>query len=166
MQARQIDKRHRVSGESGFSMSRHHILLLCGCLLVSSNTLGQQPTLSQQLLDAYFRTAGVCTTSQVQTIRDTGDLVTIDISIEAPTRHSLLAMTEADRDNWFSLHCPPEIHGVWRQDNPPDDILVSGQIAPDQTYTLSCTGFQQNQWGQRESTLKDKILQWLEKRLE
>lgn len=147
-------------------MSRHRILLLTGCFLVSGSTLGQEPTLSKQLLDSYFKTAGVCTTSQVQTIRDTGKLVTIEISIEAQTRQSLLAMTGQDRANWFSLHCPPEIHGVWRQQNPPDDIQVSGQIAPEQTYTLSCREFQQNQWGQQESTLKDRILKWLSKNKE
>lgn len=154
----------RVTGESASSMSRHRFLLLSGCLLASGNTLSQQPTLSQQLLDSYFQTAGVCTTSQVQTIRDTGKLVTIEISIEEQTRQSLLSMTDQDRANWFSLHCPPEIHGVWRQQNPPDDIRVSGQVAPDQTYTLSCLDFQQNLWNQRESTLKDRILEWLDKR--
>ncbi len=128
--------------------------------------MGEQPTLSQQLLDSYFKTAGVCTTSQVQNIRDTGELVTIEISIEAQTRQGLLSMTDQDRDNWFSLHCPPEIHGVWHQENPPDDIQVSGQIAAGQNYTLSCVEFQQNQWIKRESTLKDRILKWLEKRRE
>ena len=144
-------------------MSGPRILLLAGSLLGSGITTGEQPTLSQQLLDSYFKTAGVCTTSQVQTIRDTGKLVTIEISIEAQTRQSLLAMTGQDRANWFSLHCPPEIHGVWHQENPPDDIQVSGQIAPDQTYTLGCKEFQQSQWSQQESTLKDRILKWLKK---
>ncbi len=149
-------------------MSKHRILLLSSCLLVGGNTLGEQPTLSQQLLDSYFKTAGVCTSSQVQNIRDTSELVTIDISIEAQTRKSLLTMTSQDRDNWFSLHCPPEIHGVWHQKNPPNDIQVTGQIAPDQTYTLSCVDFQQKQWNQRESTMRGKILDWLglNKRLE
>ena len=147
------------------SVKIHRVLLLSGLLLASANTLGEQSTLSQQLLDSYFKTAGVCTTSQVQNIRDTGELVTIEISIEAQTRKGLLAMTSQDRDNWFSLHCPPEIHGVWHQENPPTDIQVSGQIAPDQNYTLSCVEFQQNQWNQREPTMKEKILDWLDKRL-
>ena len=142
------------------------MLLLSGWLLASGNTLTASPTLSQQLLDSYFKTAGVCTTSQVQNIRDSGELVTIEISIQAQTRKGLQGMTTQDRDNWFSLHCPPEIHGVWHQENPPTDIQVTGQIAPEQNYTLSCVEFQQNQWGQRDATMKEKILDWLDKRLE
>lgn len=147
-------------------MNEHRFLLLFGLLLASGNSPGKQPSLSQQLLDSYFKTAGVCTSSQVQNIRDTGELVTIEISIEAQTRKSLLAMTRQDRDNWFSLHCPPEIHGVWHQENPPADIQVTGQIAADDNYTLSCVDYQKNQWNQRESTMKDKILHWLDKRLQ
>ena len=151
-----------------FTVKIHRILLPCVSFLVSATTIAEQPTLSQQLLNSYFKTAGVCTTSQVQNIRDTGELVTIEIIIEAQTRKRLLAMASQDRDNWFSLHCPPEIHGVWHQKNPPNDIQVTSQIAPDQNYTLSCVDFQQNQWNQRESTMKVKILDWLglDKRLE
>ncbi|ASJ71039.1 hypothetical protein IMCC3135_04630 [Granulosicoccus antarcticus IMCC3135] len=143
-------------------------MLLVGTYLLSGLTHGAQPTLSQQLLDAYFKTAGVCSTSQVQTIEDAEDVVTITIAIEPQTLDTLLNLAKPDRNNWFSLHCPPEIHGVWHQENPPADIQVQGQIEENQLYSLSCVQYQQDQWNQttrRPSSIKDRITTWLEDRL-
>ncbi len=122
-------------------------------------------TLSEQLLGAYFDIAGVCTTSQVIELRDDGDIVTIEIDIEPNTRKGLSKMHKEDRDDWFSLHCPPEIHGVWRQPEPPRDILVTGLIGDEEYYTLSCVTFQQDQWTMRESSLRDRLQSWLEEKL-
>lgn len=143
-------------------------LLLVGSSLLSGMSHGAQPTLSQQLLDAYFKTAGVCTTSQVENIEDTGQIVTITVSIEPVTRDALPRLSEADRDNWFSLHCPPEIHGVWHQEHPPEDVQVTGTIGEDQSYTLSCVQHQEAYRGQQnrsQASFRSKIEKWLEERL-
>ena len=145
---------------------RRRITTTVALWLLGSAVQAANPTLSQELLRSYFDTAGVCTTSQVSNIRDDGDIVTIEIAIEAGTREGLTKMQNSDRDNWFSLHCPPEIHGVWRQAHPPSDILVTGKLGAEQAYTLSCVEFQRNQWGVRELTIRDKIQRWLEEKLD
>ena len=127
-----------------------------------STATTNKPTLSQQLLQAWFDTAGVCTTSVVEDIRDDGHIVNIDISIETQTRKALEGMSHADRDDWFSLHCPPEIHGVWHQPQPPADILFAGKISVDQSHTLSCVTYQETSWARRENTMRNKLQRWLE----
>lgn len=142
------------------------ILALTALLLQGTALHAGSPTLSQQLLQSYFDTAGVCTTSQVIEIRDTVDIVTIEIDIEPKTRKGLMSMDTASRDDWFSLHCPPEIHGVWRHPEAPNDILVTGTIGEDkEAYTLSCVDYQQAQWGARELTLRNRIQLWLQEKL-
>jgi len=146
---------------------RSGLAILATSWLYATSLQAAPPTLSQQLLRSYFDTAGVCTSSQVTDIRDTGTLVTIEVVIEPATRESLSNMNDQDRDNWFSLHCPPEIHGVWRQANPPDDVVVTGQIeekAP--PYSLSCVAFQSNQRGDRDVTLRGRLQRWLEETLD
>ncbi|MGQ7844478.1 hypothetical protein ACUNV4_08385 [Granulosicoccus sp. 3-233] len=127
----------------------------------------EEASLSQQLLQSYFDTAGVCTTSEIDKLHDNGDVVTVEITIEPDTRSGLAQVLEHERDNWFSLHCPPEIHGVWRQAQPPRDILISGLISDDEPYTLSCVDYQSaNQWGVRRVTIREKIQNWLQDKLQ
>ena len=130
-------------------------------------TLTEDSTLSQQLLQTYFDTAGVCSTSEISQLHDNGDVVTIEIGIEPDTRKGLTQVLDHERDNWFSLHCPPEIHGVWRQAHPPRDILVTGMLGEDAPFTLSCVDYQQtNQWGIRRVTIREKIKNWLQEKLQ
>ena len=139
------------------------VLSLCAAPLQAAS-----PTLSQQLLRAYFDTAGVCTTSRVSNILDRGDTITIEIDIEPATRASLAGKSVQDRDDWFSLHCPPEFHGVWRQPDPPEDVLVTGLIGENanEPYTLSCIEYQQQGWDKRELTLRGRLQRWLEEKLD
>lgn len=124
-------------------------------------------TPSQQLLQTYFDTAGVCTTSEISKLQDNGDVVTIEINIEPDTRKGLAEVLEYDRDNWFSLHCPPETHEVWRQTQPPRDILVTGTLEDSEPFTLSCADYQRaNKWGVRRVTIRDKIQAWLQEKLQ
>lgn len=133
-------------------------------LLSASPALAEENTLSEDLLHTYFATAGVCTTSSIRQIEDDGRIVFISIDIENSTRNALTRMTQYDRDNWFSLHCPPQIHGVWQQASPPEDILVEGWLAEDQAVTLSCVDFHRERWEQRETTLTEKLRGWLQRR--
>lgn len=155
-------------------MATQHIhvagLILSAALVLHGPALqADSPTLSQQLLQAYFDTAGVCTTSKVTDIRDSGTVVTVEIEVEPMTRKGLTSMPNDSRDDWFSLHCPPEIHGVWHQAEPPTDIRVIGNLGEgmgnDTQYTLSCVDYQSAQWGTRELTLRNKIQLWLEEKL-
>jgi len=123
-------------------------------------------SVSRQILQNYFDTAGVCTTSDISRLRDDGDVITIEIIIESNTRRSLAQVLDHERDNWFSLHCPPEVHAVWRQPHPPGDILITGMLEGDESFTLSCVDYQrENQWGVRRVTIRDKIVTWLQDRL-
>lgn len=103
----------------------------------------ETPTFSEQLLQSYFDTAGVCTTSSIDSIIEGTDHVTVNISIQAATAKALLDVSDTLRDDWFSLHCPPEIHGVWRQPQPPGNVLVSGAITNTVHHALSCRRYLQ-----------------------
>lgn len=150
--------------------SRRGRAFLAGLLLAIAPAWAEQPvvtSLSIQLLEAYFDTAGVCTTSSVKSIRDDTTQVTIEIEIEAATRKSLQGMDDAARDDWFSLHCPPEIQGVWHQAHPPDDIRVIGLISADETHELSCIDYQNRaQAGTRRLTLSEKIQLWIKEKMD
>lgn len=145
-------------------MRRRVIPVLIGVLAGDLANAGHQ-TLSEQLLHAWFATAGVCTTSSVSDINDDGREVTISVEIEPATRKALGRMNEDDRRDWFSLHCPPQIHGVWRQPSPPDDIIVTGTYGDDQLMRLSCVVYQRDRWNRREQTLKERLQRWIEDRL-
>jgi len=154
---------------------RHSAFLIALlCLTVSTAqaetaafSQSNDPTLSQQLLQTYFDTAGVCTTSEIRHLHDNGDVVTIEIGIEPDTREGLTQVLAHERDNWISLHCPPETHGVWRQAHPPRDILVTGMLGEDEPFTLSCVDYQQaNKWGVRRVTIREKIQKWLQETLQ
>jgi len=118
-------------------------------------------SLSEQLLHSYFATAGACTTSQVQSIVDTNGIVVIELDIEPSTKLALQAMEPTERDDWFSLHCPPEIHGVWRQKSPPSDIKVRGPLDTASSHELSCSQYQRRE-NKRQISIRDRILEHID----
>lgn len=130
------------------------VTLVVALLLVSPGALAQ--SLSEQLLQSYFSTAGVCTTSQVQSISNSGSVVKITLDIESSTKHALQKMERSARDDWFNLHCPPEIHGVWRQQSPPDDITISAPLSSSVMHELSCLKYRQDENARRLS-IREKI---------
>lgn len=130
------------------------ICLAFTAILVAPAALAQ--SLSEQLLQSYFSTAGVCTTSKVQSITDSGGLVTIELDIESSTKLALQKMETPARNDWFSLHCPPEIHGIWSQKSPPDDIMISSSLSSSVTHELSCLQYRQAE-NRRRLSLREKI---------
>jgi len=130
------------------------VSLAFAVLLVSP--VAEAQSLSQQLLQSYFSTAGVCTTSRVQSITDSGGIVTIKLDIESATKLALQKMEQSARNDWFSLHCPPEIHGVWRQQSPPNDITISSALSSSVTHELSCLQYRQDENTHRLS-IREKI---------
>ncbi|MFK8081119.1 MAG: hypothetical protein AB8B97_12600 [Granulosicoccus sp.] len=119
---------------------------------------------SAQLLQSYFDTAGVCTNSSVNSIVEENKGVIVNIAVEAATAQALLSASGKLRDDWFSLHCPPEIHGVWTQPQPPVDVLISGALDATENHSLSCRDYQ-NMQTTRTLSFSDRVRAALERML-
>ncbi|MFK7859436.1 MAG: hypothetical protein AB8B64_11455 [Granulosicoccus sp.] len=159
---------HRKTGRTIRRNSPLSRLLL---LLATSSAIwwpqashSSEKSASAQLLQSYFDTAGVCTTSSVDSIVETPEHLTVNIAIEKATAKALLGASSNLKDNWFSLHCPPEIHGLWRLPEPPDDVLISGALDDTKNHSLSCRAYRDREHA-RILTFRDRVRVALERLL-
>lgn len=151
----------RTPARSGRPVFLRYLLLVL-VASVSPICEANSATFSEQLLQSFFDTAGVCTTSSIESIVENTEHVAVTISIQPATAKALLDVSDSLKDDWFSLHCPPEIHGVWRQPQPPGDVLVSGAINDTTDHTLSCRRYLQLDQNQPIS-VKERIRRAVDK---
>lgn len=138
------------------------ILLLLACSSVLSEELSKLET-----MENYFSSGAFCSTAEVVKIEAHSIGLVIKLDIEPTTRQALHRMPENQRDDWFSLHCPPEHHPVWAGSKKGFDVAIEEAKSPEanailksgsqkgsaQTpqYSLSCSAYIAEQYSQRLS---------------
>ena len=145
------------------------VFLLTGLFLAtafSTRSSASESTLSEQLLQSYFDTAGVCSSSSIESITESEDRLSVIIGIPKAEANALINVSDDLKDDWFSLHCPPEIHGVWHQPQPPEDVLVSGVLKDTRQYTLSCRDYLGLEKDQPDPSLRQQIARTIEQLFE
>ncbi len=118
-------------------------LMALSTLALSLPVLSDEPSEAQLLLTDYFDKAAVCATASVEAISEPApSIVSILLAIEPVTQRGLLKMSLEQKDDWFSLHCPPQFHPVWQRQPELADIVVTGSLAVDEVHELSCVQYQ------------------------
>ncbi|MFT6301457.1 MAG: hypothetical protein ACI9XK_000421 [Granulosicoccus sp.] len=136
-------------------------------LLVTSSSVASEELSKLEILEDYFSSGALCSTSEVVKLEANNNGLTVSLEIEPATRKALYKMPENRRDDWFSLHCPPEHHPVWANSNKRFDVTIAELLTPDantslesnakkgatQTpqYNLSCLAYIEEQYSQRLS---------------
>jgi hypothetical protein len=133
-------------------------------LPITSSVIAQEPS-KIDILKKYFSDGSHCSTAKVVEIESIDSALSINLKIEPATRQALLKMSEKHRNDWFSLHCPPEHHAVWANSNSRFDVTIKEAFNPEPNekaisqrdlrqppqYNLSCTAYFAEQYSQRLS---------------
>ena len=133
-------------------------------LLATSSVIAQEQS-KIDILKEYFSDGSHCSTAKVVEIGYIDSALTINLKIEPATSQALLKMSEKHKDDWFSLHCPPEYHPVWANSNSGFDVTIKEALNPESTakaisqsdrrqtpqYNLSCTAYIAQQYSKRLS---------------
>lgn len=140
------------------------VLVAVFALLIPQASSGSESNSPKQLLQSFYDTAGVCTTSSIESIAENRHDLTVHINIEKTTAKALIGVSGSRKDDWFSLHCPPEIHGIWKVHEPSHDVLISGLLGQSEHHTLSCLNYLKRDQI-REQTFRQRIRTALERML-
>lgn len=132
-----------ATAQRRFSSTSKDTVACLFALYSATISASDAPPDSESLLAEYFRAASVCSTAEVSSIKEQDGLIKIRLLIESATRNGIRKLNAADRNDWFSLHCPPESHRIWSHSYGLHDIIVSGLLSNDEDYQLSCVNYYQ-----------------------